>query len=172
MRGGISYIAERFSKANNKYMQSYDVNEPSKFITYLDANNLYAWAMGEYLPYSGFKLLNEKEIDKFDVNSIVENSSDGYILEVDLKYLDKLHELHNDYPLAPEKLEIAHNMLSKYCSNIANKYEIKIGGVNKLVPNLSNKDKYVRHYENLQLHLSLGIKLTKFNRILKLKKSD
>ena len=172
MRGGISDIAERFSKANNKYMQSYDVNEPSKFITYLDENNLYAWAMSKYLPYSGFKLLNEKEIDKFDVNSIVKNCSEGYLLEVDLKYLDKLHELRTDYPLAPEKLEISHNMLSKYCSNIANKYERKIGGVNKLVPNLSNKDKYFRHYESLQLHLSLGIKLIKVNRILKFKKSD
>ena len=80
--------------------------------------------------------------------------------------------MRNDYPLAPEKLEIAHNMLSKCCSNIANKYEIKIGGANKLVPNLSNKDKYVRYYENLQLYLSLGIKLTKVNRILKFKKSD
>ena len=93
-----------------------------------------------------FKWLNQKEIDKFDVNSISENSAIGYILEVDLEYLDELHELHNDYPLAPEKLEISHDMLSNNCSNIANKYNIKIGGVNKLVPNLGNKCKYLQLY--------------------------
>ena len=152
-RGGISYIAKRYSKANNKYMQSYDVNEPSKRITYLDANNLCGWAVSQYLPYSEFKWLNREEINWFDVNSIGENSPIRYILEVDLEYLDELHELHNDYPLAPEKLEISHNMLSNYCSSIANKYDIKIGVVNKSVPNLGNENKYVLHYRNLQSYL-------------------
>ena len=82
-------------------MQSYDDKKPSKFIAYLDANYLYGWAMSQYLPYGGFKWLNQKEIDKFGLKSIVENSSDGHILEVDLKYSDELHELNNDYSLAP-----------------------------------------------------------------------
>ena len=129
MRGGISYIAKRHSNANNKHMQSYDVNKPSKFIIYLDANNLYGWAMTQYLPYSRFKWLSREGVDYFDVNSISKNSSDRYILEADHEYSDELHELHNDYPLHPGKLEISHNMLSNYCSNIANKYDIKIGGV-------------------------------------------
>ena len=73
------------------------------------------------------------------MNSITENSFVGYILEVYLEYPDELHKLHNDYPLAPEKLEITQNMLSKYCSDIASKFEIKIGGVNKLVPSSRNK---------------------------------
>ena len=80
--------------------------------------------------------------------------------------------MHNDYPLAPEKLEISDKMLSKYCSNIANEYGIKVGVVNKLVPNLDNKSKYVRHYKNLQLYLSLEIKLVKVHKILKFKQSD
>ena len=101
------------------------------------------------------------------MNSISEYSSIGYILEVDLEYTSELHDLHNDYPLAPEKLEINQNMLSKYCFNIANEYGIKIGGVNKLVPNLGNKIKYFVHYRNLQLYLSLGMKLTKVHRNLK-----
>ena len=85
--------------------------------------------MTQYLPYSGFKWLSQKEINRFDVNSISKNSSGGYILEVDLEYPDKLHEVHSDYPLAPKKLEISHNMLSNYCSSIANKFDINIGGV-------------------------------------------
>ena len=104
MRGRISYITKRYSKANNKYMKSYDNKKPSKYITFLNANNLYGSTMSQYLPYSRFKQLNQKEIDKLCLNSIGENSSDGYILEVDLKYPDELHELDNDYPLALEKL--------------------------------------------------------------------
>ena len=83
------------------------------------------------------------------MNSIKENSPIGYILEIDLEYPSELHDLLNDYPLAPEKLEISQNMLSNYCFIIANEYGIKIGGVNKLVPNLGNKSKYVVHYKNL-----------------------
>ena len=82
-----------------------------------------------------------------------------------------MHELHNDYPLAPEKFEISQNMLSNYCFSIANEYGIKIGGVNKLVPNLGNKSKNVVYYRNLQLYLSLTMKLTKMH-ILKFKQSD
>ena len=85
------------------------------------------------------------------------NSSTGYILEVDLEYPSELHDLHNDYPLAPEKLEISQSMLSKYYSDIADKCGIKMGSVNKLVPNLRNKEKYVVHYKNPQLYLSLGM---------------
>ena len=93
MGGGISYIAKRFNKANNKYMHHYDDKKPSKYITLLDANNLYGCAMSQYLPYGDVKWFNQKEIDKFDVNSIecnsIEvNSSNGYILEVDLQYPD------------------------------------------------------------------------------------
>ena len=84
-------------------MQSYDVNKPTKFIIYLDENDLYGWAMSQYLLYGIFKWLNQKEIDKFVVNSIGENSPTGYILEVDLEYPDELHEIHNDYPLPPKK---------------------------------------------------------------------
>ena len=100
----------------------------------------------------------------------IENSSAGYILEVDLEYPNELNELLINYRLAPEKLEISHNMLPKYCNSIANEYGINIDGVNKLVPNLGNK--YVLHYKNLQLYLSLGTKLVSVHRILKFKQSD
>ena len=113
MRRGISYISKRHCKANDKYMECYDISKESKYITYLDSNNLYGWEMSQYLPYSGFKWLNRKEIDRSDVNSIDKNSSIGYILELDLGYPSELHYLHNDYPLAPEKLEISQNNIAK-----------------------------------------------------------
>ena len=109
---------------------------------------------------------------KRNFDSISENSSIGYVLEVDLKHCSELHDKHNDYPLCPEKIEINSDMLSKYCSDIADKYGIKVGGVKKLVPNLRDKVKYVIHYRNLQYYLSLGMKLIKIHRFLKFKQSN
>ena len=80
-------------------MKNYDPKKPSKYVSYLDMNNLYEWAMSGYLHYGGFKWL--KNFDNFDVNSVSEKSSTRYIFNVDLKYPDELHVLHNHYPLAP-----------------------------------------------------------------------
>ena len=124
LRGGISYIAKRYAKANNKYMNDYKPKKPSTFITYLDMNNLYDWAMSKYLPYGGFKWL--KNVDGFDVMWISEKRKIGYFLEVHLQYPDELHELHNDYSLVPEKFAVSSDMLSRYCKKIADKYEIKM----------------------------------------------
>ena len=156
LRGGISYIAKRYAKANNKYLNDYDPKKPSTFISYLDMNNLYGWAMSEYLPYGRFKWL--KNIDKFDIMSISDKSPIGYFLEVDLEYPEELHELHNDFPLAPEKIAVSSDMLSKYCKKFADEYEIKVGDVKKIMSNLGNKTNYVLHYKNLQLYLSLRMK--------------
>ena len=70
LRGRISCIAKRYAKANNKYMNDYDPEKQSIFISYLDMNNLHGWAMSEYLPYGGFKW--QKNINEFDVMSIIE----------------------------------------------------------------------------------------------------
>ena len=126
-----------------------------------DANNLYGCGMNQLLPHSDFNFLTKKEIHELCLDCISENSPIGYILEG-----------HSDYPLAPEKLDISSNILPKYCSDIANKYGIKIGGVNKLVANLRDKVKYVFHYRNLQLYLKLGMKLIEIHRILKFKQSN
>ena len=87
LRGGISYIAKRYAKANNKYMNDHGSKKPSKFITYLDMNNFYGQGQSSYLCYGGFEWL--KNVDGFDVNSISENGSIGYFLEVDLEYPDR-----------------------------------------------------------------------------------
>ena len=122
----------------------------------MDKNNLYGWSVSEYLPYGEFKWL--ENVHKLDVMSINEKSEIEYFLEVDLEYPDELHELHNDYPLAPEKLVVTNDMLSKYCKRIADEYVIEIGDVKKLIPNLSNETKYVLHYKNLQFYISLGMR--------------
>ena len=163
MRGGISYIANRYGKANNKYMKNYNPEETTKYIMYLDANNLYGWAMSQYLPTGGFEWLTEEEVDLSKYN---DESEKGLVLEVDLEYPEELHDLHNDYPLAAEKIKVTEDMLSPYCREIAEKFKVKVGLVEKLVPTLSNKEKYVLHYRNLQLFMSLGLKLAKIHRAL------
>ena len=128
--------------------------------------------MGNSLPYGEFNWLSEKEINKLDLDSVSENSSLGYFSEVDLEYPSKLHDFHTGYPLASEKLEISSDMLSKYCSDIADKYGIKVGGVSKLVPYKKKRDKkYIIYYRNLQFYLSLGMKLSKIHRVIKIKRS-
>ena len=149
LTGGISYIAKRYSKANNKYMEIYDPAKPLKYIEYLDKNNLYDLGMSQYLPHGRFKWL--KNEGNFDVNSISEDNSIEYILEVDLKYPDA------------------------DCQIIAKKFRrngIKVGNEQKLIPNLGDKTNYVVHYKNLQLYLSLEMKLTKIHMVLKFKQSD
>ena len=112
MRSGISYTANRYSKANNKYMKTYHKKTPSKYIMYLDANNLYRWAMSQFLPTGEFKWLSEKQIDKLDLAKYREDSTKGLILEVDIMYPKELHNFHNDYPCAAEKIKVNQDMLS------------------------------------------------------------
>ena len=131
---------------------------------------MYGWEISSYLPYGRFKWL--KNVDGSDVASIGKKSQIGYILEVDLEYPDEIHELHNDYLLAPEKYAVFDDMLSRYCKKIADECEIKVGDVKKLIPNLGNKTNYVVHYRNLQLYLSLKMKLSKIHEVLKYKQSD
>ena len=131
-------------------------------------NNLFHWAMSSYLPYGGFKWL--KNVNKFDVNSISKKSPIGYILNVDLEY-PELHVLCNDHPVALQKLAIPHDTVRLLYKN-ADEYEIKVGDVKKLIPNLGKKTNSVLHYRNLQLHLPLRMKLTKIHRVIKFKQYD
>ena len=93
-------------------MKNYDPGKPSKCVEYLNKNNFFGWGMSPFLTYGEFKWL--KNVGNFDMNSINKNSPIGYTLEVDLEYSDELHCLCNDYPLAPGKLAVPHDMLSDY----------------------------------------------------------
>ena len=145
IRGGISIISNRYGEANNKYMKDYNKNKDSKYLMYLDANNLYGCAMSEKLPTHGFKWLTSGEMENLFNNQIVQVwEKTPCILEVDLEYPEKLHDLHNDYPLCPER--------------------VKCDKVEKLIPNLRDKKNYVIHYKNLMQCLRLGMKLKKIHR--------
>ena len=171
MRGGVSYIANRYGNADNKYMKEYDEKAPSKYIMYLDANNLYGWAMSQYLLTGNFKWMTDKEISKIDLGNYKADGKKGLILEVDLEYPQELHDIHNDYLIAPEKVQVSNNMLSADSKKIAKKYNISIGLVSKLIPTLRDKKEYVLHYGNLQLYLDLGLKIKKVHRVLKFDQS-
>ena len=155
IRGGISIISNRYGEANNKYMRKgFNKNKPSKYLMYLDANNLYGCAMSEKLPTHGFKWLLDREIGKLFNNQVLQVwEKIPCILEVDLEYPENLHDLHNDYPFCPERVE---------CKN----------GVKKLIPNLRDKTKYVIHYKNLIQCLRAGMKLKKIHRGIKFVESE
>ena len=114
MRGGVSYIANRYGKANNKYMNEYNEKVPSKYIMYLDANNLYGWATSQYLPTGNFSWMTNKEIRKIDLGKYKADGKKGLILEVEIEYPQELHNLHNGYPVTPEKIKVSNGMVSVY----------------------------------------------------------
>ncbi|OWF56496.1 hypothetical protein KP79_PYT25540 [Mizuhopecten yessoensis] len=186
LRGGISMISHRFAEANNPYVPGHDKTKPTDYITYLDANNLYGWAMSQFLPTHDFTWLTDAEKDMLDITTVPDHATDGYIMEVDLEYPPELHDLHNEYPLAPERVAVGNEELSDYSQTLWRKLADcekphddekphdcldHYNSAQKLVPNLRNKDKYVLHYRNLKQYLSFGMKLTKVHRVFTFKQS-
>ena len=166
IRGGICHSIHRYAKANNKYMKNYNNNEESPYIQYLDANNLYGWAMSKKLPVNGFKwtdndkmaepsslersakhVINEEFIKNYN-----EDDNKGYILEVDVKYPKRLHKLHSDLPFLSKRMEV-------------NKCK-------KLVCNLFNKKKYVVHINSLKQALNCGLKLKKIHKVIEFNQKE
>ena len=168
IRGGISHISMRYAEANNKYMDNYDPDKPSTYIQYLGANNLYGWAMTQSLPTKGFKWMKNLTVDA--VIKILEKEQarkqrdqqqggfggmqsphPGYVFEVDLEYPSELWKKHNDYPLAPERLNI--------------------DGVKKLICHFKPRKNYVVHFVNLCQYLEMGMILTAVHRGISFKQS-
>ena len=137
IRGGISTISKRYGLANNPLKET-------KYLIYLDANGLYGWAMTQKLPVRDFKWMTKTELENW--------KNFPCVLEVDLEYPWELHDSHNDYPLAPEKLQV--------------------GNVKKLIPNLHNKKKYILHHKNLKQYEDLGLKITKIYKGVKFHEED
>ena len=143
---------------------------PSSHIMYLDANNLYGWAMSQALPTGGFGWVEDCEGLRKTITEHPANSPEGYILEVDLEYPRELHDTHNAYPLALKCMVVQKEWISEYQHSLIGVGMAPIE-VEKLVPNLRDKDRYVLHYRNLQLYLSLGMRLKKIHRTLKFEQS-
>lgn len=148
VRGGISQCSKRYSKANNKYMNEFDPNNETKFIVYLDANNLYGYSMMQTLPLNGFSWCDEN----FTTDEILQISDDspiGYIFEVDLEYPEHLHDSHKDYPFCAENCNVPNTKSEK-----------------KLLLTLFDKKNYVIHYKMLKCALQQGLLLKKIHRTL------
>jgi len=158
IRGGISTVSHRHAKANNKYLPNYDENLPSFYLIYYDANNLYGYALSEPLPTGKFRFLDDPE--NLDIDAVDCDGVKGYVLEVDLEYLNHLHDIHNDYPLAAKHLTVTKDMLSDYND------EAFFDKQTSLIPNLYNKVKYVTHIKNLKLYKQLGLVVTKIHRVV------
>ena len=129
--------------------KKFDKNKDSIFIQYLDANNLYGWAMSKYLPYGGFEWGNPEDFNEEGIKNMQDDRKDGYVFEVDLKYPEELHNKHSDLPYCPE--------------NVINDSQLP-----KLFTTLYDKKKYVLHYLNLKQVLKAGLKLEKIHRVIKL----
>ena len=147
--GGMCQVRHRYAKASNKYLTNHDKNKESSFLEYVDANNLYGWAMSQKLPVGDFKWIEEDDISKFDeqfIKNYDENSDKGYILEVDIKYPKNLHKLHSDISFLPKRM--------------------KISKCTKLCITVQDKEKYVVHIRALKQALNHGLKLAKIHRII------
>ena len=139
VRGGICHSIHRHAKTNNKYMENYNKNEESLYIQYVDANNLYGWAMSQKLPVNSFKWFEDtSKINEEFIKNYNGNNKKGYILEVDVKYPKKFYDLHSDLPFLPRKM--------------------KIDQCKRLVCNLRNKSKYVVHIKSLKQALNHRLK--------------
>ena len=117
IRGGICHTLHRYAKANNKYMIYHDKNKESSYIQYLDASNLYGWAMSQKVPVNGLKWAkNVSKIDEDFIKNYDEDSDKAYILEVDIKYPKTLHDLHSDLRFLPERMRV--NQCNKLVCNL------------------------------------------------------
>ena len=170
MRGGISMVSIREAIANNEHCKHYNSEQLKSWILYLDANNLYGWAMLQHLPIGNFKWLVEAEFmnlkSQLEKGAIKDDADTGYILEVDPNYPKELHPKHTDYPLAVESLEVPREWVSPYTEELIQRKGGKHLSVKKLIPNLYDKKKYVLHYRNLQYYLSQGMVLEKIHRVI------
>ena len=152
IRGGITQTVKRYAKANKKYMKDlYNPDEESIYLQYLDANNLYRWAMAQKLPTQGFKWKEGEDLTPEKIDKLVKKDKRGYFLEVDVEYPKELHENHNELPFLTERMKICR--------------------VEKLVPNLKDKKGYVVHIKALDQALKHGLKLKKVHRVIQSQQS-
>ncbi|XP_025191594.1 uncharacterized protein LOC112591876 [Melanaphis sacchari] len=154
IRGGLVQASERYCRANNPKTPGYDAEKPSSWLVYQDCNNLYGYAMGEYMPYGGFKWY-EGDLDRSLelLDGMTDKSDVGRIYEIDIAYPDNLHDAHNDLPFLPRNA-------------------VPPGSkVNKLMVTLERKERYIVHYRNLKQAIANGLTVEKVHRVLEFRQS-
>ena len=180
MYGGVSFArnpylassrdindSEKSEVSENNLLSDDSCNQPRNHLLLLDCNNQYGEAMSQKLPIGGFKWLTKNEISALGNIADIDAESDcSYMFEVDLKYPQSLHDLHDQYPLAPSHFEITESDLSPFQRNMAETYGIKIKS-KKLCLSLYDKKKYRCHLKNLQQYISLGLEIEKIHKVLK-----
>ena len=171
LRGGVSMMVHKYAKANNPLVEGYDCTQPKSYLMYLDANNLYGWAMSQRMPCGDFMWMTDKQLQEFDVMRVSDDSETGFILDVDLDYPENLHDLHNDLPLAPRSRVVEKDELSNYTKYLAEKLNIASGSCRKLISDLNPKRHYIIHYRNLKLYLRLGMRLRTIHRGLEFRQT-
>lgn len=157
-------MSRRYARANNPYLKPelYVSSKPNVYLLYVNANNLYGWAMSQNIAGRTFKFLTPYEIEKIDICSVSDDSNVGYVIDCDFHCPDNLHDRHNGYPLAPESIVCTKDVLSPFARSFMNTHvECK-----KLIPNLNNKVRYVKQYRNLKLCVELGLQVTKIHHVL------
>ena len=170
-RGGISTEMQRYAKANNPYLHDHHPDKETSYILYLDANNLYGWAMSQPLPVGNFRRMRKMPTEKQIMSWQVKRKT-GLILEVDLEYPQELHDKHNSYPLAPETIQVPEDWYSPYQKELARKLGLSKDKTEKLLLTLKDKENYVIHYRKLQLYLSLGMRLKQEHSVLAFDQED
>ena len=173
IRGGVSMVCGRRSHVENKYTREDIDPKESAYILYLDANNLYGYAMCESVPYADFHWV--EDLDEFQLDYIMSLPSDGeygYIYEVSFRYPRHLHDDHVDLPLAPHRKKVPYNDLSPVARLICDKHNLKRStNTPKLMTTLEDKSHYILHYRNLQLYVLLGLVVTKIHRGLRFRQA-
>ena len=190
LRGGISMVSNHIARANNKLMKEfYDPETQQSFIKFVDANNLYGWAMSQFLPTGNFKWVKKLKTDvpaitngtvgektmkewENDIMNLHDEANTGYVFEVDIDYPENLHldPMHDNFPLAPESFKIEKSMVSSYQEELGDSLNVAYGS-KKLCLTLKDKKRYVCHYRNLKFYLKHGMKLKKIHQILQFDQS-
>ena len=165
IRGGLCGTSTRYAKSNHDLCGDYNPIKENSHIIGWDANNLYGNSLCQPLPIGNFKWLTPRELANFNIAEIPENATQGYFLEVDLKYPRDLHDLHNDLPLAPEKMDVPLHEWSQYTQRVSDRLHLKhkTSGL-KLMVNLHDKTRYIIHHETLRFYLRQGLELKRVHR--------
>ena len=171
IRGGLTMVSKRHVVANNPQVPNYDVTKPQTHILYLDVNNLYGFSMVQRLPVGRFRWIdvNTSESLLDDILLTPDDGDNGFFVEVDLEYPSHLHDIHNDYPLAPERREITREELSDYQRSLLDKLEtqgVKYKPTRKLMTTFYKKEKMVLHYRTLKFYKEKGMVITKVHRVI------